>query len=151
MVLLLRGVDANEHCSWCHYLSCVPTGKWSCKTEPAYCLVTKLFPPSQHTPALLHVICIYIYTHIRKYCPFKGGPFPFTNLDYFVKWIQWPNLFFYLPNAGWVLKIWMETLMLRFLPMHPFRSGGNDYASCGHVDNALLKSKSHNVQTECRV
>lgn len=42
MVLLLRGVDANEHCSWCHYLSCVPTGKWSCKTEPAYCLSTQI-------------------------------------------------------------------------------------------------------------
>ncbi|KAJ9185217.1 hypothetical protein P3X46_004875 [Hevea brasiliensis] len=38
LVLLLRGVDANEHCSWCHYLSCVPTGKWSCNTEPASCL-----------------------------------------------------------------------------------------------------------------
>ncbi|PON76111.1 Peptidase S54, rhomboid [Trema orientale] len=38
LVLLLRGVDANDHCSWCHYLSCVPTSKWSCKTEPAFCL-----------------------------------------------------------------------------------------------------------------
>ncbi|KAJ6699581.1 RHOMBOID-LIKE PROTEIN 4 [Salix purpurea] len=41
-ILLLRGVDANEHCSWCHYLSCVPTAKWSCKTEPAYCLTTQI-------------------------------------------------------------------------------------------------------------
>ncbi|KAJ6407870.1 hypothetical protein OIU84_011223 [Salix udensis] len=41
-ILLLRGVDANEHCSWCHYLSCVPTAKWSCKTEPAYCLSTQI-------------------------------------------------------------------------------------------------------------
>lgn len=37
LVMLLRGIDANDHCSWCHYLSCVPTSKWSCKTEPAYC------------------------------------------------------------------------------------------------------------------
>lgn len=37
LVMLLRGVDANDHCSWCHYLSCVPTSKWSCKTEPAFC------------------------------------------------------------------------------------------------------------------
>lgn len=37
-VLLLRGFDANDHCSWCHYLSCIPTSKWSCKTEAAYCL-----------------------------------------------------------------------------------------------------------------
>ncbi|RVW33819.1 RHOMBOID-like protein 1 [Vitis vinifera] len=25
LVMLLRGVDANDRCSWCHYLSCVPT------------------------------------------------------------------------------------------------------------------------------
>ncbi|GAV76582.1 Rhomboid domain-containing protein [Cephalotus follicularis] len=38
LVMLLRGVDANDHCSWCHYLSCVPTSRWSCNTQPAYCL-----------------------------------------------------------------------------------------------------------------
>ncbi|KAE8651010.1 RHOMBOID-like protein 1 [Cucumis sativus] len=38
MVLLSRGFDANRHCSWCHYLSCVPTSKWSCNSEPTYCL-----------------------------------------------------------------------------------------------------------------
>lgn len=30
MVLVLRGVDGNKKCSWCHYLSCVPTSKWKC-------------------------------------------------------------------------------------------------------------------------
>ncbi|KAL3536406.1 hypothetical protein ACH5RR_004867 [Cinchona calisaya] len=38
LVLLLRGVDLNDHCSWCHYLSCVPTSRWSCNTQPASCL-----------------------------------------------------------------------------------------------------------------
>ncbi|RAL52335.1 hypothetical protein DM860_007192 [Cuscuta australis] len=38
IVMLLHGVDLNEHCSWCHYLSCVPTSKWSCNTEPISCL-----------------------------------------------------------------------------------------------------------------
>ncbi|KAF7845480.1 RHOMBOID-like protein 1 [Senna tora] len=42
LVALLRGVDANDHCSWCHYLSCVPTSKWSCNTEPASCLSSQL-------------------------------------------------------------------------------------------------------------
>ncbi|KAF3449187.1 hypothetical protein FNV43_RR09915 [Rhamnella rubrinervis] len=42
LILLLRGVDANDHCSWCHYLSCVPTSRWSCKTEPAYCLSNQI-------------------------------------------------------------------------------------------------------------
>ncbi|XP_059667831.1 RHOMBOID-like protein 1 [Cornus florida] len=38
LVLLLRGIDANDHCSWCHYLSCVPTSMWSCNTEPVSCM-----------------------------------------------------------------------------------------------------------------
>ncbi|GKV05850.1 hypothetical protein SLEP1_g17808 [Rubroshorea leprosula] len=38
LVMLLRGVDANDHCSWCHYLSCVPTSRWSCNTQPDYCM-----------------------------------------------------------------------------------------------------------------
>ncbi|KAK8963205.1 hypothetical protein KSP40_PGU019361 [Platanthera guangdongensis] len=30
LVLLYRGVNGNDHCKWCHYISCVPTSKWSC-------------------------------------------------------------------------------------------------------------------------
>lgn len=37
MVMLLRGVNANDYCSWCHYMSCVPTSRWSCKAGPASC------------------------------------------------------------------------------------------------------------------
>ncbi|KAL0309865.1 UNVERIFIED_CONTAM: RHOMBOID-like protein 1 [Sesamum radiatum] len=39
LVLLLRGEDLNDHCSWCHYLSCVPTSRWSCNTQPISCQV----------------------------------------------------------------------------------------------------------------
>ncbi|KAF7823654.1 RHOMBOID-like protein 1 [Senna tora] len=42
LVLLLRGVNMNEHCSWCHYLSCVPTSKWSCKSQEVYCESTQI-------------------------------------------------------------------------------------------------------------
>ncbi|KAJ9548040.1 hypothetical protein OSB04_020583 [Centaurea solstitialis] len=38
LVALLRGVDLNDHCSWCHYMSCVPTSKWSCNTDPVTCM-----------------------------------------------------------------------------------------------------------------
>ncbi|WCJ26187.1 RHOMBOID-like 2 [Euphorbia peplus] len=27
LVMLFRGVNGNDHCSWCHYLSCVPTSE----------------------------------------------------------------------------------------------------------------------------
>ncbi|EXC34104.1 Inactive rhomboid protein 1 [Morus notabilis] len=30
LVMLFKGENGNKHCSWCHYLSCVPTSKWRC-------------------------------------------------------------------------------------------------------------------------
>ncbi|KAK9276635.1 hypothetical protein L1049_006171 [Liquidambar formosana] len=30
LVMLFRGENGNDHCSWCHYLSCVPTSRWNC-------------------------------------------------------------------------------------------------------------------------
>ncbi|CAD6255524.1 unnamed protein product [Miscanthus lutarioriparius] len=36
-VLLFRGYNANEHCPWCHYLSCVPTKRWRCDASPTTC------------------------------------------------------------------------------------------------------------------
>ncbi|PSR95104.1 RHOMBOID-like protein [Actinidia chinensis var. chinensis] len=37
LVLLMRGVDGNDHCPWCHYLRCIPTSFWKCKEEQVYC------------------------------------------------------------------------------------------------------------------
>ncbi|KAL2904827.1 RHOMBOID-like protein 4, partial [Bienertia sinuspersici] len=37
LTMLFNGMDGNDHCSWYHYLSCVPTSKWSCGTEPRSC------------------------------------------------------------------------------------------------------------------
>lgn len=31
LVALFARVNGNDHCSWCHYLSCVPTSKWKCQ------------------------------------------------------------------------------------------------------------------------
>lgn len=42
LVLLLRSVNLNDHCSWCHYLSCVPTSKWSCKAQQFLCESTQM-------------------------------------------------------------------------------------------------------------
>nr|AIY60650.1 rhomboid protein Hedne11758 [Hedera nepalensis] len=30
LVMLFHGENGNNHCSWCHYLSCVPTSRWNC-------------------------------------------------------------------------------------------------------------------------
>ncbi|CAL0334096.1 unnamed protein product [Lupinus luteus] len=72
-VLLLRGVDLNNHCSWCHYLSCVPTSKWSCKPQEVYCESTQMgnqlnitclsngksdiFSVSNNSPSQAHELC----------------------------------------------------------------------------------------------
>lgn len=37
LIMLFRGVNGNDHCSWCHYLSCVPTSRWSCNSSATYC------------------------------------------------------------------------------------------------------------------
>lgn len=37
LVMLLRGVNLNDHCSWCHYLTCIPTSHWSCDSGRAFC------------------------------------------------------------------------------------------------------------------
>ncbi|GAA0142822.1 hypothetical protein LIER_35641 [Lithospermum erythrorhizon] len=29
-IFVLRGVNGNDYCPWCHYLSCIPTPFWSC-------------------------------------------------------------------------------------------------------------------------
>lgn len=42
LVLLLRNVNLNDRCSWCHYLSCIPTSKWSCKAQQIYCESTQI-------------------------------------------------------------------------------------------------------------
>lgn len=30
LAMVFRGSNANDSCHWCHYLSCVPTAKWTC-------------------------------------------------------------------------------------------------------------------------
>ncbi|KAK7272064.1 hypothetical protein RJT34_28441 [Clitoria ternatea] len=42
LVLLLQSVNLNDRCSWCHYLTCVPTSKWSCKSQQIYCETTQI-------------------------------------------------------------------------------------------------------------
>ncbi|RRT77105.1 hypothetical protein B296_00010794 [Ensete ventricosum] len=38
LIMLFRGVNANDYCPWCHYLSCIPTSKKSCSSSSTtYC------------------------------------------------------------------------------------------------------------------
>lgn len=39
LTLLMKGVDGNDHCPWCHYLSCVPSPLWTCE---ARCTVSNI-------------------------------------------------------------------------------------------------------------
>ncbi|KAG9454670.1 hypothetical protein H6P81_007574 [Aristolochia fimbriata] len=40
-VMLMRGVNGNDHCSWCHYLSCAPINNRSCKATSVDCMSTQ--------------------------------------------------------------------------------------------------------------
>ncbi|XP_061359393.1 RHOMBOID-like protein 1 [Gastrolobium bilobum] len=42
LIMLLRSVNLNDRCSWCHYLSCVPTSKWSCNAQQLSCESTQI-------------------------------------------------------------------------------------------------------------
>ncbi|MFS7934569.1 putative peptidase S54, rhomboid, Rhomboid-like superfamily [Helianthus anomalus] len=33
LILLTRGVDGNDYCSWCHYITCIPSPLWSCESH----------------------------------------------------------------------------------------------------------------------
>ncbi|KAL6653540.1 hypothetical protein ACP70R_008464 [Stipagrostis hirtigluma subsp. patula] len=73
IVLLFRGYNANEHCSWCHYLSCVPTKRWRCNSSPTMCTgiqqpnslelicegrgVNKTYPIQDATQAQINDLC----------------------------------------------------------------------------------------------
>nr|XP_043619018.1 RHOMBOID-like protein 1 [Erigeron canadensis] len=39
LILISRGVDGNDYCSWCHYLTCMPTPLWTCN---AHCRLVQL-------------------------------------------------------------------------------------------------------------
>ncbi|KAL1321455.1 hypothetical protein HN51_066271 [Arachis hypogaea] len=54
LVALLRGVNVNDHCSWCKYLSCLPISKWHCDTQikkAAFCTV-------EETGSELNMTCL---------------------------------------------------------------------------------------------
>ncbi|XP_023523094.1 RHOMBOID-like protein 1 [Cucurbita pepo subsp. pepo] len=42
LVFLFRGENLNDHCSWCHYLSCIPTSKWNCNAQRFTCESSRL-------------------------------------------------------------------------------------------------------------
>ncbi|XP_044506641.1 RHOMBOID-like protein 1 [Mangifera indica] len=42
LVLLWHGVNLNDYCSWCHFMSCVPTSLWKCKALEVSCQLTHI-------------------------------------------------------------------------------------------------------------
>ncbi|GAB2271962.1 hypothetical protein Dimus_006790 [Dionaea muscipula] len=41
LVMVLNGFSLREHCSWCQYINCVPSGTWTCDTtKHDSCLAT---------------------------------------------------------------------------------------------------------------
>ncbi|PNX72981.1 inactive rhomboid protein 1-like, partial [Trifolium pratense] len=53
MVMLLKGVNLNDHCSWCHYLDCIPFPGWSCKYRGNECQSTEIRIENGHVLSLI--------------------------------------------------------------------------------------------------
>uniref|UniRef100_A0A0C9RGC9 RHOMBOID-like protein n=1 Tax=Wollemia nobilis TaxID=56998 RepID=A0A0C9RGC9_9CONI len=74
LVMLFRGENANKHCSWCHYLDCVPSSRWSCDnnktiscqevtSDNSFTLTcnngkTKIYPMSNVSEARKKELCV---------------------------------------------------------------------------------------------
>ncbi|XP_020248469.1 RHOMBOID-like protein 8 [Asparagus officinalis] len=37
LVAVIWGINANHYCSWCKYINCIPTEKWSCNERAPAC------------------------------------------------------------------------------------------------------------------
>ncbi|XP_043704987.1 RHOMBOID-like protein 8 isoform X2 [Telopea speciosissima] len=66
LLAVLHGVDANKYCSWCHYVDCVPSRRWSCNEKPSSCEVLV-------SPGRLTFTCksndhfrVYLFTNISR-------------------------------------------------------------------------------------
>ncbi|CAJ2676208.1 unnamed protein product [Trifolium pratense] len=42
MMMVLKGVNLNDRCSWCHYLDCIPFLGWSCKYRGIDCDIIEI-------------------------------------------------------------------------------------------------------------
>nr|GEW67470.1 RNA-directed DNA polymerase, eukaryota, reverse transcriptase zinc-binding domain protein [Tanacetum cinerariifolium] len=41
LILLYCGVDGNDYCLWCHYLTCIPTPLWTCSSRCSFSQLDK--------------------------------------------------------------------------------------------------------------
>ena len=84
LVALLRGVDANDHCSWCHYLSCIPTSKWSCNSKNnnnPFCLVIDFVDDSFLLSMMLCTFSmLLLYISLFLWCIISGINMCTTNV-----------------------------------------------------------------------
>jgi len=72
LVMLFKGENGNDHCSWCHYLSCVPTSKWKCENrwrffQLIFCLIIFLFFLPLYLYWFSFVHLFVVLSHVSKW------------------------------------------------------------------------------------
>lgn len=72
LVMLFKGENGNDHCSWCHYLSCVPTSKWKCENrwrffQLIFCLIIFLFFLPLYLYWFSFVHLFVVLSHVSKH------------------------------------------------------------------------------------
>ncbi|RXH84581.1 hypothetical protein DVH24_032865 [Malus domestica] len=80
MYTLFRAVNLNNQCSWCHYLSSVPTSNWNCKSQNIYCLSLYLLVSDQN--GLEKALCY------RYRCSLCGCCFVIGNKSSFSSYLR---------------------------------------------------------------
>lgn len=64
---VIWGINANNYCSWCKYINCIPTEKWSCNERAPACEVSRpLFKYLHATLVQYTVSCETCYTALFK-------------------------------------------------------------------------------------
>ncbi|CAA7389708.1 unnamed protein product [Spirodela intermedia] len=68
IVMVARGVNGNERCSWCRYLSCIPTSRWSCRSSPGTCAVRSLLSLSRVLRLSALTFWLTLTDHVTEEC-----------------------------------------------------------------------------------
>lgn len=79
--MLFRGENGNDHCSWCHYLSCVPTSKWKCGNwfyEVVLCINLAILP-FFFCLNYIHLFITFYFSHLCKCVDLDHGKFDYIG------------------------------------------------------------------------
>ncbi|KAF9609278.1 hypothetical protein IFM89_014472 [Coptis chinensis] len=64
LTAVLHGVNANNHCSWCHHIDCVTSKRWTCNDKEISCQVYILIDCNKSAFTLM--LILYVQVTVRR-------------------------------------------------------------------------------------